>query len=202
MIICTGEWKRNPRKSHPKGREIVEKSNLLRRKHTLWMSAPRNLGARFAYADETSSIRQNRVQTKSRQQITADPPVPIKLPSSSKKESAGRLRRTFSKRLALFTGASGTKPRRLDAQTACEAYARSGGRAGRPCARTKIVNAPGSTGAPGTVLDPSLAKVSRACAPSFIGSRRCTGASSSAGPSALRGRQGPCSAQKCSFAQA
>src|SRR6056300_319665 len=34
--ICTGEWKRNPRKSHPKGREIVEESNLLRRKHTLW----------------------------------------------------------------------------------------------------------------------------------------------------------------------
>ena len=26
----------NPRKSHPKGREIVEESNLLRRKHMLW----------------------------------------------------------------------------------------------------------------------------------------------------------------------
>jgi len=69
----------NPRKSHPKGREIVEKSNLLRRKHTLWMSAPRNAGARFAYADETSSIRRDRVPIKSRQQQTADPTVPISL---------------------------------------------------------------------------------------------------------------------------
>ena len=67
-------------------------------------------------------------------------------PSSSKKESAGHVARTFSKRrgLALFTGASGTKPRRLDAQTTCEAYARSGGRAGRPCARTKIAGLTGS----------------------------------------------------------
>ena len=80
------------------------------------------------------------------------------------KRSAIPVARTFSKRrgLALFTGASGTKPRRLDAQTACEAYARSGGRAGRPCARTKIVNVPGSTVPPLVVLDPSLARVWRA----------------------------------------
>ena len=73
-------------------------------------------------------------------------PSSLGWPSSSKTETGSRLRPTFSKRrgLALFTGASGTKPRRLDAQTACEAYARSGGRAGRPCARTKIAGLTGS----------------------------------------------------------
>ena len=92
------------RRSHPKGQEIVEKSNLLmRKKHALdWFreimenlfceneifrgpgpSAHPIGGARFAYADETSSIRQNRVQTESRQQITADPPVPIKSHTTS-----------------------------------------------------------------------------------------------------------------------
>ena len=85
------------RKSHPKGQEIVEKSNLLmRKKHALdWFreimenlfceneifrgpgpSAHPIGGARFAYADETSSIRRDRVPIKSRQQQTADPRPP------------------------------------------------------------------------------------------------------------------------------
>ena len=47
--------------------------------------------------------------------------------------------------------------------------AQCGRRAGRPCARNKVVNSAGSTGAPGTVLDPSLARVSRAGAHVLIG---------------------------------
>jgi|SouAtlMetagenome_1021521.scaffolds.fasta_scaffold78959_1 hypothetical protein len=52
------------RKSHPKGREIVEKSNLLKRKPMLWTVSTQEKtpkkekwGARFAYADETIDFR-------------------------------------------------------------------------------------------------------------------------------------------------
>ena len=64
------------RKSHPKGREIVEKSNL---KDTLWRSAPAIAGARFGYANETFIFRPVMSHPSHVIQKTADPPVPIRL---------------------------------------------------------------------------------------------------------------------------
>ena len=68
----------NPENLIRKDEKWSEKSNLLRRKHTLWMSAPRNPGARFAYADETIDFRRVMSRISHVIQKTAGSTVPIK----------------------------------------------------------------------------------------------------------------------------